>query len=311
MDLNLATLARHFSDESEAWKLIETIRWPNGPICPHCGHTEKHYFLKPKSGHRTTKAGNHSYRRVWKCASCRKQFSVLVGSIFEGTKIPISKWLLAIHMMCSGKNGVAAHELHRQLGITYKSAWFLAHRIRYAMARSPLADRLTGTIEADEAYLGGRGKRRGRPGADSPKTPVFSLVQRDGEVRSTVVANVTGATLGQILKENVDPSATLHTDEYAVYKQPGRGFAAHQTVTHKKGEYVRGDVTTNRVEGYFSQLKRSIDGTHHRVSREHLHRYLSEFDFRYNTRKVTDGERTTRMIQQSAGKRLTYERPNG
>ncbi|MCH7586001.1 MAG: IS1595 family transposase [Acidobacteria bacterium] len=302
-------MALHFSDGEEAYKLIESIRWPDGPICPHCGHDGKHYFLNPKGGTRKTTRGTISKRRVWKCSACRKQFSVLVGTIFHGTHIPLPKWLLAIHLISAGKNGVSAHELHRQLGITYKTAWFLAHRIRYAMARSPLAERLTGTIEADETYIGGKGKRRGRPGADSPKTPVVSLVQRDGEVRSTVVANVTGATLGQLLKENVDPTATLMTDEFAAYKQPGKGFAAHQTVTHKKGEYARGNVTTNRVEGYFSQLKRSIDGTHHRVSREHLHRYLSEFDYRYSTRKISDGARTVRMIRQSEGKRLKYADP--
>jgi transposase-like protein len=186
----------------------------------------------------------------------------------------------------------------------------MGHRIRYAMARSPLADRLTGIIEADETYIGGKGTRRGRPGKDSPKTPVVALVQRDGEVRSHVVADVTGATLASVLKEHVDPSATLMTDEYVAYKSPATGFAAHETVNHSASEYSRGTVTTNRVEGYFSQLKRSIDGTHHRVSREHLPRYLAEFDYRYSTRAVSDGERTTRAIRQTAGRRLTYAKPD-
>lgn len=307
MELNLATLAKHFSDEAAAWGLMESIRWPNGPVCPHCANADKHYFLDPQSGYRETSTGKCTYRRVWKCASCRKQFSVLVGSVFHGSKIPVSKWLLAIHMMCAGKNGVSAHELHRQLDVTYKTAWFMGHRIRYAMTRGPLSDRLTGTIEADETYIGGKGNRRGRPGKDSPKTPVVSLLQRDGEVRSTVVANVTGATLASVLKENIDPAAILMTDDFSAYDKLGQAYAAHETVNHSAGEYARGKVTTNRVEGYFSQLKRSIDGTHHRVSREHLHRYLGEFDYRYSTRKTTDGERTTRAIQQSAGRRLTYE----
>ena len=309
MGLNLATLAKHLTDEAAAWELVESIRWPSGPICPHCHNTDKHYFLEPQSGYRETSTGKRTYRRVWKCASCRKQFSVLVGTVFHGSHIPLSKWLLGIHMMCAGKNGVAAHELHRQLGVTYKTAWFMAHRIRYAMSRSPLGDRLTGTIEADETYIGGkrRGDRRGRPGGASHKTPVVSLVQRDGEVRSTVVADVTGATLGSILKEHVDPDAVLMTDEYAAYKSPAQGFAAHHTVNHSLGEYDRGTVTSNTVEGYFSQLKRSIDGTHHHVSRDHLHRYLGEFDYRYSTRKTTDGERTAKTIRQAAGRRLTYE----
>jgi transposase-like protein len=307
MELNLATLAKHFSDEAAAWELLETIRWPEGPICPHCANAEKSYFLKPQSGYRETRTGQRTYRRVWKCASCRKQYSVLVGTVFHGSKIPVSKWLLSIHMMCAGKNGVSAHELHRQLDVTYKSAWFMAHRVRYAMARSPLGDRMTGTVEADETYIGGKGQRRGRPGKTSKKTPVVSLVQKDGEARSSVVADVTGATLASVLKEHIDPTATLHTDEYAAYKQPARGFAAHETVKHRDHEYARGEVTTNRVEGFFSQLKRSIDGTHHHVSRDHLHRYLAEFDYRWTTCKSTDGERTARTIRQAGGRRLTYE----
>jgi transposase-like protein len=174
--LTLSKISDHFSDEAEAYGLVERIRWPNGPVCPHCGSMHA-YYLQSKNGQRRTRTGNVTYRRLWKCADCRKQFSVLVGTIFEDSKIPLSKWLLAVHMMTSGKNGVSAHELHRDLGITYKSAWFMAHRIRYAMERPPLVDKLRGTVEADETYVGGRARgKRGRGAAN--KTPVLTLVER-------------------------------------------------------------------------------------------------------------------------------------
>lgn len=189
--LNLSTIAKHFSSEEAAYELIESIRWPNGPICPHCGSVDHAYYLTPKNGYRTTSTGRTTYRRVWKCADCREQFSVLVGTIFEDSKLPLSKWLLAIHLSCQGKNGVSAHELHRTLGITYKSAWFMAHRIRYAMERPPLVDKLQGIVEADETYIGGKAKgKRGRGAAN--KTPVVTLVERDGEARSRVMEHVHG-----------------------------------------------------------------------------------------------------------------------
>lgn len=304
-NLNLAELAKHFSDEAAAWKLIESIRWPEGPICPHCGHDDKHYYL----GNRKTRAGKVSPRRVWKCSDCRRQFSALVGTIFEGSHVPLSKWLLAIHLMCSGKNGVSAHELHRQLGVALKTAWFMGHRIREAMKQDPIRGMLTGVVEGDETYIGGkrRGTRPGRPEADSHKTAVMTLVSRDGEARSQVMERVTGDDLGKVLSDNVHPEATLMTDEYAAYRKPGQVFAQHQTVNHSQGEYARGAVSTNTVEGFFSQLKRSIDGTHHHVTRRHLPRYLSEFDYRYSTRKLSDGERTWLTIRQAGGKRLRYD----
>lgn len=192
LTLNLSTIGKYFSDEEAAYELIEKLRWTQGPICPHCGSVNRSYFLTPINGYRKTRTGRTTYRRVWKCADCRQQFSVLVGTIFEDSKIPLSKWLLAIHMMCQGKNGVSAHELYRTLDITYKSAWFMAHRIRYAMARPPLVDQLAavaeedkldGIVEADETYIGGKAKgKRGRGAAN--KTPVVSLVERGGDVRS-------------------------------------------------------------------------------------------------------------------------------
>lgn len=305
---NLSTLAKHFSDEAEAWKLLERARWPNGSVCPHCGVVDRAYYLEPQSGERKTRTGKTTYRRVWKCGECRKQFSVLVGTIFEDSRIPVSKWLLAVHMLCAAKNGVSAHELHRTLGVTYKTAWFTAHRIRYAMARPPLVDKLNGEVEADETYIGGKAKgKRGRGAAN--KTPVLTLVERNGEARSQAMVAVTGENVKRVLREHVDLKSILFTDEFGVYKVPGKEFAAHETVEHGKGEYSRGKAHTNSAEGYFSQLKRSIDGTHHHVSERHLNRYLAEFDYRYSTRKLKDGERTELAIQRTTGKRLRYEEP--
>jgi len=301
-DLNLSSIAKHFSDEDAAYQFVESLRWTSGPVCPHCAVIGEATLL---AGERKTRKGNVSTRRLWQCNACRGQFSVLVGTIFEDSHIPLSKWLLGIHMMSAGKNGVSAMELHRTLDIAYRSAWHMAHRIRHAMAHESWNKPLEGTVEADETYVGGKAKgKRGRGAAN--KTPVVSLVERDGNVRSATMTNVTGANVQQRLQENVSPDATLMTDAYPVYRKPGQAFAAHEVVDHGKGEYVRGDAHTNTVEGYFSQLKRSIDGTYHAVSAQHLDRYLAGFDFRYNSRKVKDGERTVLAIQQTAGKRLQY-----
>jgi len=304
-NLNLSTIAKQYADEESAWLFFESIRWPNGPICPNCGVVGHAYYLEPKAGTRKTSTGKVSYRRLWKCGEGRETFSVLVGSVFEDSKVPLSKWLLAFHMMCAGKNGVAALELQRTLNIAYRSAWFMAHRIRYAMAHESFDKPLEGTVEADETYVGGKAHgKRGRGAAN--KTPVVSLVERGGKVRSRVVTNVNGKNVKEVLQANVSPDATLMTDSYQVYTEPGKMFAAHETVDHGKGEYVRDEAHTNTAEGYFSQLKRSLDGTHHHVSAKHLPRYVGEFDFRYNSREVTDGERTVQAVRKTAGKRLQY-----
>lgn len=311
-DLTFDVLDERFTDPLRAAEYLESIRWPNGPVCPHCGNTEKHYKLP------------HATRRLWKCASCRKQFTVTVGTIFEASHIPLNKWLLAFYLLCSSKKGMSAHQLHRMLGVTYKSAWFMAHRIRYAMEQPPFARQLTGVVEVDETYVGGKVRRSNRrqsapldaytpdkrkqTGRGADKTPVVALVERGGEVRSLRIANVTAETLGGAIRRHVHREAHLRTDAFPSYKKVGREFASHETVDHLR-EYVRGDVHTNTAENFFSILKRGINGVYHHVSEEHLPRYLAEFDFRYNNRVangVSDAERTVRALRGAEGKRLTY-----
>ncbi len=213
-ELTTSNIARRFSDEEAAWGLLERLRWPDGPICPHCGVLDNATYLTPKSGYRRTRAGHVTYRRVWQCREqeCGQQFSALVSTVMEDTHLPVSKWLLAMHLLCSGKNGVSAHELHRTLGITYKSAWFMAHRIRYAMDMPPFEAKLTGTVEADETYIGGKAKNMhaAKPAeritgrGDVDKVPVVTLVERGGEVRSLVMRKVTGQNIAKTLEAHID-----------------------------------------------------------------------------------------------------------
>ncbi|HSE50435.1 MAG TPA: IS1595 family transposase [Terriglobales bacterium] len=299
--LNLASLAEHFSDADKARQFLEGQRWPNGPVCPHCDSTEI-YKLTPK----TSKKGKHVRVGVYKCARCREQFTVTVGTIFEDSHIPLHKWLFAIHLLCASKKGMSAHQLHRMLGVTYKSAWFMAHRIRYAMSQPSFKEKLRGIVEADETYVGGKGKTQfmGRA-TGKTRTAVVSVIQRDGDARSFPVTRVTGENLSEIIRKNVDRSAAFCTDEFPSYKNIGHMFeGGHHTVTHSKGEYSREWVHVNSCEGLFATLKRGLTGVYHQVGQHHLHRYLGEFDFRYNTRKLKDGQRTLMAIQQSAGKRL-------
>lgn len=287
-------------DKDEAREYLEQLRWPNGPACVHCGSITV-YPLKPKAG------SKHPVRKgVYKCKDCRKQFTVTVGTIFEGSHIPLNKWLMAVSLMCSSKKGISAHQLHRMLGITYKSAWFMAHRIRYAIEQGPLHDKLTGIIEADETYVGGKARGRKHTGRGTTKAPVAALVQRDGMVRSRHVARVTAENLRNFITENVDKSSTVMTDSFKSYKWVGKEYARHGVIRHDLKQYVKGDIHTNTIEGYFSILKRGINGIYQRVSKKHLQKYLHEFDFRYNTRKVDDAARTTAALSCIEGKRLMY-----
>lgn len=297
--LDLISIAQKFSDDDKARKLLEKLRWPDGPVCPKCGSENDHYALKPrKDSKRPVRRG------VYKCKDCRAQFTVTVGTIFHRSHIPLHKWLLAIYMMCSSKKGVSAHQLHRNLGITYKSAWFMCHRIREAMKQGPLAGKLSGIIEADETYVGGRRPgKRGRGAAG--KTPVVALVERGGDVRSRVIERLTSENLKAYITENVERVSKLMTDEFSGYMQVGQVYEHHK-IRHGIKEYVRGEVHTNTAEGYFSLLKRGVNGIFHHVSKHHLQRYLAEFDFRYNARKLSDTERTIMAILGVGGKRLLY-----
>lgn len=252
---------------------------------------------------------------VYKCAQCRQQFTVTVGTIFEDSHIPLSKWFLAIHFMCASKKGMSAHQLHRMLGITYKSAWFMGHRIRYAMTQPPLERLLAanGVAEADETYIGGKFRGDNWHGPKQ-KTPVVALVERKGEARAMVMERVTQTNIRKFVCKNVDKKARLYTDESNIYQGMASRFADHQTVCHSAEEYVRGPVHTNTVEGFFSILKRGVHGVYHHVSRKHLPRYLDEFSFRYSNRSalgVEDGTRSALAIMGAKGKRLMYKQPTG
>jgi transposase-like protein len=292
---DLSLIDPRLADPTAAAEYLESIRWPDGVVCPKCGEAEREpYRLKNQT------------RRLYKCRACRKQFTVTVGTIFESSHVPLNKWLAAFYLLCSSKKGMSAHQLHRSIGVTYKTAWFMFHRIREAMKQPPFQAKLGGIVEADETYIGGKQKNRGVGRGTTNKTPVLALVERDGRARSFRVANVTAKELGGAIRDHVDPSARLMTDEWLSYRKVGREYADHQTVAHSMGEYARGDANTNSVEGYFSILKRGVNGVYHHVSRAHLDRYLAEFDFRYNSRETTDGARTVAALAGAEGKRLKY-----
>jgi transposase-like protein len=309
--LNLSRLAKHFSDETAARELLESMRWPNGPECPVCGQTSTVYrMLKLATSKKPGRPG------LLRCRQCKKQFTATTGTVFEDSHIPISKWLLAIHLLAASKKGMSAHQFHRMLGVTYKSAWFMAHRLRYAMENHPsMCALLSGVVEADETYVGGknrRGTKRGRPGPDSHKTPVVALVERgSGRVRAFPMPRVTAENLETAIQANVDLKAELQTDDYYAYRNVGEQMGRHAVVKHTAKEYVRGSDHTNTVEGFFSLLKRGITGVYHHVGRGHLNRYCDEFSFRYEHRKISDGSRASLIVSGAEGNRLTYKQPSG
>jgi len=291
-----------FYDEDKAIEYLEGVRWPNGPVCPHCGGKEKICRIK-KSKEKKIRPG------LLKCGLCGNQFTVKVGTLFESSHIPLHKWLQATHLLCSSKKGISTHQLHRTLGITYKSAWFMTHRIREAFKDPVFTNKLGGNgkiVEADETYWGNTNKKR--PGARgyAHKEKIFSLVERDGEVRSFHVPHVTGKTLKPIIREQIDQDTHIITDEMGAYKNLDKEFDKHSTVCHSQNEYVRGPIYTNTIENYFSILKRGLVGVYQHVGPQHLKRYIGEFDFRYNHREITDAERRDVALQGIEGKRLTY-----
>ena len=302
--------AKRFQNAKEARKHLESVRWADGVHCPHCGTVERASRIK---GGRVG---------LWFCNACRKQFSVTVGTLFERSKVPLHKWLLAVHLMSSSKKGISAHQLHRTLGVTYKTAWFMSHRIREAMRPGDDAGPLGGEgkiVEVDETVIGGKernkhkSKRNPKNIGSVGKEIAFSLVERGGRVRSQHVPAVNAKTLRPIMRAHIDRKSYLMTDDAGQYRIIGPEFAGYETVNHGIEEYVRGNAYTNTVEGYFSILKRGVTGTYHHVSQQHLKRYLAEFDFRYNERSalgVTDSERADKALKGIEGKRLTYRRIN-
>ena len=310
-EINLIELAQHFSDEEKAREYVEKLRWPDGPICPHCGELNNAYRLIPQD----SKKGKHVRPGVWKCGGCRQQFTVTVGTIFEDSHIPLSKWLLAYHLLCSSKKGMSAHQLHRMLKVTYRSAWFMAHRIRYTMTQEPLSSKLDGIVEIDETWIGGKlrrqrtteGKAANRRNKTVNKAPVVAVLQRGGRVQSMHVSRVTAENLKPIVERMVAEDAHIMTDSSTTLRGALKG-RRHDTVNHFVNEFARHEngvcISTNSVEGFFGILKRGINGVYHHVGQQHLHRYLTEFDFRYNSRKETDSMRTIHALQATTGKRL-------
>ena len=303
---------KHFHDEAAAYRFVEARVWPDGPICPHCGGVER----IGKMGGTSTRIG------TYKCYRCRKPFTVKIGTIFESSHIPLHIWLQAIFLMASSKKGISSNQLHRTLGVTLKTAWFLSHRIREAM-RSGGLDPLGGigkVVETDETYFGERenfmpsSQRAGRPYKNrkrgvGDKRAVLGLVERGGEARTFHVDRATKDAVTKIVTDNVERETYLHTDESRLYGDADQLFAEHHTVKHSVGEYVRGSVHTNTVEGVFSVFKRGMVGVYQHCSEKHLHRYLAEFDFRYNARRalgVNDVARAERALKGIVGKRLTY-----
>ena len=295
--------APHFTDETAATAYLEALRWPSGPVCPHCGTVGKAYATKRPGKYR--------------CATreCRKDFSVKVGTVFEASHIPLHKWLLAAYLLCSSKKGMSSHQLHRTLDVTYKTAWFMTHRIREAMRTGAFAP-MGGSgkvVEADETYIGrkeGVPVRRGY----AHKRAVVSLVERGGKVRSFHVNKATKASVQPIVKANVARESRLMTDESGIYANMSKAFAEHLSVVHSAGEYGRGEAHTNTIEGFFSIFKRGFKGIYQHCGEHHLHRYLAEYDFRYNNRLafgIDDLARMNTALAQADGKRLTYRRIGG
>lgn len=302
-DTPIQQLPRACADEYYAVLFMEAQRWEGKPGCPHCGDMDV-YQMMGSDGKRQA-----DYR--WRCRGCKAQYTVRTGTVFEDSKIPLRHWCFAYWRAATSKKGVSALEIHRQTGVSYKSALFMLHRIRFGMTDS-VQPPLTGTVEVDETYVGGKPRYKNKNNLRGPsgKTAVMALVQRGGHVKTQVVANVTAKTVKQVILERVSPSARLMTDESGVYKTIGKSFkGGHEVVNHSRLEYARGDATTNTVEGFFSIVKRGLNGIYHSVSKEHLHRYMAEFEFRYNNRLIEDGERIRAAIQAAEGKRLLYKQP--
>lgn len=312
----VAELPAACANEDAAVEFLERQRWGDTPGCPRCGDTDVKQIIG--------KTGQRGPRYLWRCYGCKQQFTVRIGTIFGESKIPLRHWCYAFWAACASKKGVSALQIKRQTGLSYKSALFLMHRIRFAMTPDPATPaKLDGVVEADETYCGGKpapkslamrkalkaGGAYRMPMPMDNKTPVVAILQRGGDVRAMVMPVVTSKNVREMIQANVEPTATLMTDEGRHYTKVGREFADHQAVKHSAYEYVRGEAHINGAESFFSRLKRQLYGTHHAVSKRHLHRYVSEVAFKHNTRKMEDGERTVAAIQGGEGKRLRYKAP--
>jgi len=308
--LTLSKLALQYADEDEARKYFESLRWPNGVTCPHC-QSKEHYALKPSTEPR--QRGKRPARKgLYKCKDCHKQFSVTVGTIFSDSKVPLSKWCMAFFLLCSSKKAISAHQLHRTIGVTYKTAWFMSHRIRHAFSPILGEEKLKGQVEVDEGFIGGVQPINPANGKRFRKPAVVALVERGGGMRVKVVERLSCHTIGDFMRENIAKGSTLNTDGNPNYKTIYLPQIKHDSVNHSGGELQReradgSKVHVNSCESFFSLLKRGVTGAFHHISKEHLHRYCDEFAFRWNTRKLTDGERFLIAIQQSIGKRLKYK----
>ena len=309
-----------YQNADAAREHLESIQWPHGPSCPHCGNVDQARITKL--------AGKSTRPGVYKCKECRKPFSVTVGTVFERSHIPLHKWVAATHLMAASKKGISAHQMHRMLGVTYKTAWFMEHRIREAMKADVKSEGPLGgegkTVEADETYFGKTDEqpkaradgqpykyKSGRKPGPAGKRAVFALVERGGKVRSFHVEKATKEAIRDALVRNASRKSTLYTDESRLYTLTGKEFAHHDTVNHSGKEYVRGVVHSNTIENVFSVFKRGMKGTYQHCGEAHLHRYLAEFDFRYNRRSavgVEDNERHEMLLAAIRGKRLTYRR---
>src|ERR1019366_2378045 len=292
------------SNETAAVEFFERQMWHGKPRCPHCRSASVYQMMDAATGQR-------SKRFLWRCHACQNQFTVRVGTVLEESRIPLRHWAYAFWRAATSKKGVAALEIKRQCQISYKSALFLMHRIRFAM--TPTAGtqaKLAGIVECDETYVGGKprpGTGYHKPGRGTSKTPVFGMVERGGSIQRRVVANVSGQNLKAVIRACVDKSATIMTDEWPSYRGLGKEFAdGHHVVNHGRKQYVDGNAYTNTAESSFAILKRGIMGIYHSVSKTHLHRYVSEFDFRWNARGMNDGDRTVLAVQGAQGKRLPY-----
>lgn len=303
------------ADENAAVAFMEMQRWGDHPTCPRCGSLNVYQMKNAKTGERQA-----NFR--WRCRDCasvksKDQFSVRTGTVFEDSKCELRHWCFAFWRAATGKKGVSALEIHRQTGLAYKTCLFMLHRIRFAM-NEEVADKLDGEVEIDEVYLGGKGRRRNmEPHAPKKdKIVVMGLKERGGRIRPKVLPNVTGATVKEVIRANVEQSAHIHTDEAPMYKWVRNEYASHNTVNHSRYEYARledsgRNVTTNSVEGFWSMLRRGLDGIYHSVSEKHLERYLAEFQFRHDHRFMNDGDRTVHAIRSANGKRLTYAQQVG